>query len=190
MKQEIEWARYIPNFDHETGNRVSRYIPNFDHETGNRKLNCQKTALRHLLKSKKKWNCKVLYTWPDNNHQHQVYSRRTRDQPFCSLVFLDVLPKNTNKMSGKRFNLFDECATRLARLSSQEEGCTSSHWRDSKIYTSGSIENSQTILNEINESGAVAKVRVYWKVILSSNDSIRIISSARDNFTYLMLMIF
>ena len=62
-------------------------------------------------------------------------------------------------MTDKGFNLFDKCATRCVHLSPQEEECTSSSWGDSKIYTSGSIANSQRMLTEINGSGTVAKIR-------------------------------
>ena len=39
----------------------------------------------------------------------------------------------------------------------RKKRCTSSSCVDSKIYTSGSIASSQTMLTEINESGAIAK---------------------------------
>ena len=63
-------------------------------------------------------------------------------------------------MTDKGFNLFDECAARCVHLLHQEEECTSSYREDSKLYTSGSIENSQRILTEINENGAIAKIRI------------------------------
>ena len=63
-------------------------------------------------------------------------------------------------MTEKGFNLFDECAARCVHLFPQEEECTSSSWGDSKMYTSGSIANSQRILTEINESGATAKIKI------------------------------
>ena len=55
-------------------------------------------------------------------------------------------------MTDKGFNLFDECAARCVHLSPQEEECTSPSWGGSKMYTSGSIANSQRMLTEINES--------------------------------------
>ena len=64
-------------------------------------------------------------------------------------------------MTDKRFNLFDDCAVRCVHLSPEEEECTSSSWWDSKMYTSGSIANSQSMLTEINESGAIAKIRIW-----------------------------
>ena len=59
-----------------------------------------------------------------------------------TLVFY-VLPTHTNIMADKRFNLFDECAARCVHLFPQEEECTSSSWRNSKMYTFGSAANSQ-----------------------------------------------
>ena len=46
-------------------------------------------------------------------------------------------------------------------MSSQEEECTSSDWGDSKMYTSGSIENAQGMLTKMNESSNIAKIRVW-----------------------------
>ena len=51
------------------------------------------------------------------------------------------------------------CA-RCVHLFPQEEEYTSSSWGDSKVYTSGSIANSQRMLTETNESGAIAKIRI------------------------------
>ena len=64
-------------------------------------------------------------------------------------------------MTDKGFSLFDECAARCVHLFPQEEECTSSSWGDSKMYTSGSIANSQRMLTEINESSAIAKIRIW-----------------------------
>ena len=57
--------------------------------------------------------------------------------------------------------VFRKCAAIWVNLFPQEEECISSYWRDSKIYTSGSVANSQGMLTEINESGAIAKIRVW-----------------------------
>ena len=59
-------------------------------------------------------------------------------------------------MTDKGFNLFDECAARCVHLFPQEEECTSS-----KVYTSGSIANSQRMLTEINGSDAIAKMWIW-----------------------------
>ena len=64
-------------------------------------------------------------------------------------------------MTDKRVNLFDECIARCVHLFPEEEECTSSSRGESKMYTSGSIENSQRMLTEINESGTIAKI-VIW----------------------------
>ena len=47
-------------------------------------------------------------------------------------------------------------------LCPQEEECNSSSWRHSKIYTPGTIADSQTdrAPTEINKNGAVVKVRI------------------------------
>ena len=65
-------------------------------------------------------------------------------------------------MTDKRFNLFDRCAAKCVHLFPEEEECTSSSWGDSKMYTSGSIANSQKMLTEINDSDAIVKKSI-WK---------------------------
>ena len=64
-------------------------------------------------------------------------------------------------MTDKRFNLFDRCAAKCVHLFPEEEECTSSSWGDSKMYTSGSIANSQKMLTEINDSDAIVKKRIW-----------------------------
>ena len=64
-------------------------------------------------------------------------------------------------MTDNRFNIFDECATRCVLLFPQEEEWTYSSWEDSKMYTSSSIANSQRNQTEINESGTIAKIRIW-----------------------------
>ena len=68
------------------------------------------------------------------------------------------MPRHTNIMTGKGFNVFNECASRCARLSPQE-GCTSSSLGDS-TSSSGSIASSMRLPTKINESGAIAKIRI------------------------------
>ena len=82
-------------------------------------------------------------------------SRSTNGGTFCLevLFFFNILPRHTN--------LFDECASRYVHLPLQEEECTSSFLGDSKMYTSGSIVNSQMMLTEINWSGGIAKIRIW-----------------------------
>ena len=58
-------------------------------------------------------------------------------------------------MTDKGFNLLDECAATCVHLSPQKEG------RESKMYTYDSIGNSQRMLTEINESGTIAKIRIW-----------------------------
>ena len=68
-------------------------------------------------------------------------------------------------MTDKEFNLFDECAAKFVHLfpfgSTFIKKCTSSSWGDSKMYTSGSIKNSQRMLTEINKSDAIAKIKIW-----------------------------
>ena len=54
-------------------------------------------------------------------------------------------------MIDKGFNLLDECGSRCAHLSPQEEECTTSFLGDSKMYTSDRIASSQRILTEIKK---------------------------------------
>ena len=63
-------------------------------------------------------------------------------------------------MTDKRVNLFDECIARCVHLFPEEEECTSSSRGESKMYTSGSVENSQRMLTEINESGVITKISI------------------------------
>ena len=59
------------------------------------------------------------------------------------------------------FNLYDKGTARCVHLFPQEEECTSSSQGDSKMYTTSSSANSQRMLNEINKSDAIAKIRVW-----------------------------
>ena len=43
-----------------------------------------------------------------------------------SILVFHLLPRHTNIMIDKGFNLFDECAARCVHLFTQEEECTSS----------------------------------------------------------------
>ena len=65
-------------------------------------------------------------------------------------------------MEDKDLNLFDDCAAECVYLCPQEEECTSSSWGHSKIYTLGTMANSQTgrVPIEIDKNGAVVKVRI------------------------------
>ena len=63
-------------------------------------------------------------------------------------------------MTGKWFNLFDECAARCVQLLPQKEECNCSSPGDSIMYKSGSIPNSKRMLPKINKSCAITKVRI------------------------------
>ena len=86
-------------------------------------------------------------------------------------------PWDTNMMTGKGFNLFDEYAARCAHLSPQEEECTCFSWGDIKMYTSGSTANSQRMLTEINKNGCTAKIRIWVESAFKRLKAFRIISS-------------
>ena len=96
---------------------------------------------------------------------HQILSkvntRRTNDDAVClAVLFFHVIPRHTN-MIDKGFNLFDECGA-CQTYTSVPSG-TRVHLfflGDSKMYTSGSIASSQRMLTEINESNAIAKIRI------------------------------
>ena len=77
-----------------------------------------------------------------------VYTRSTNDEGVVFQSFLDVLPKHTNIITNKIFNVSDKFAARCAYLFPQEEKCTSSSWGNSKMHTSGSIANSQRLLTK------------------------------------------
>ena len=47
-------------------------------------------------------------------------------------------------MADKGLNLFDECAAEFVYLCPKEEKCNCSFCGDSKMYTPGTIANSQT----------------------------------------------
>ena len=65
-------------------------------------------------------------------------------------------------MTDKGLNLFDDCAAECVHLCPQEEQRTSSSWGHNKMYTPGTMANSQTdrTPTKINKNGAVAKVRL------------------------------
>ena len=69
---------------------------------------------------------------------------------------------HNNIETGKGVNIFDDCAAECVYLCHQEEGCTSSSWGCSIIYTLNTMTNSQTnsAPNEIDKNGAVVKVKI------------------------------
>ena len=50
-------------------------------------------------------------------------------------------------------------------------------WGNSKMYISGSIASSQRMSTEINESDAIAKIRVSVRILSNISKAFRIISS-------------
>ena len=88
-----------------------------------------------------------------NDYQKSTLRGPIVKQFSCSLVFC-VLPRHTNKLPDKGFNIFDECGARCKHLFLQEEECSSSSWGVwgggcDIMYTSSSIANSQRMETEI-----------------------------------------
>ena len=75
-------------------------------------------------------------------------------------------PCHNNIETCKGLNLFDDCAAECVYMCPQEEECTSYSWGHSKIYTLGTMENSQTdrAPTEIDKDGSVVKVRILLKL--------------------------
>ena len=69
-------------------------------------------------------------------------------------------------MVDEGLNPFDECAAECVHLCPQEEESTSSSWGDSKMYTSGTIANSQRTPTKINKNGVIAKVRILVEQVI------------------------
>ena len=65
-------------------------------------------------------------------------------------------------MTIKGLNLFNNYGAKCVHLCPWEEECTSSSWRNSKMYILGTIANLQIDMAsyKINENGAAAKVRI------------------------------
>ena len=56
-----------------------------------------------------------------NNYQQSTLGGPRKKQFVLQSCFFYVLPRHTNIMIDKVFNLFDECASRCVNLSPQEE---------------------------------------------------------------------
>ena len=69
-------------------------------------------------------------------------------------------------MVEKGLNLFDECVSECVHLCYHVEECISSSWGDSKMYTPGTIANSQRMPTKINKNGAIAKVGVLVEQVI------------------------
>ena len=69
-------------------------------------------------------------------------------------------PCHNDIVTDEGLNLFDDCGAECVYLCPQKEECTSS-WGHSRIYTPGTVANSQTdrAPTEINKNGAAVKVR-------------------------------
>ena len=61
---------------------------------------------------------------PIHHERSKVYTRMTNYEAISlAVLFFYVLPRHTNIMTDKGFNLFDECAARMCFLFLQEEEC-------------------------------------------------------------------
>ena len=67
-------------------------------------------------------------------------------------------------MTDKEFNPYDEYAARCVHQFPQEKEYTFSSSGDSKMYTSGSVANTQRMLTEIKESGSIGKIRIWVEI--------------------------
>ena len=111
---------------------------------------------------------KLLIKWA-----HFINKRlhlKTNEEAVClAVLFFYVLTRHTNTITDKGFSVFDGCTSRCVNQSPQEEElqqeCNSSSWGESKVYTSGSIASSQRMPTEINESGAIAKIRISVEIL-------------------------
>ena len=111
-----------------------------------------------------------------NNYRKSTLGGPMMKQSILQSCFFYVLPRHTNVIIDKGYIFFNECAARCVHLFPQEEQCTYSSWGDSKMYTSGSIANSQRMLIEINGSGAIAKIKI-WKWYCQTLKTFKIIFS-------------
>ena len=110
----------------------------------------------------------------------KVYTWRTNDEVAVlqSCLLQDALPRHTNIIADKGFNIFNECAARCVNLSPQEEERSYSSWRNSKMYASGSIANLQRMLTETNEACARAKIGIWVETDTAKHlKAFRIVSS-------------
>ena len=72
-------------------------------------------------------------------------------------------------MTGKGINLFVECAEIYMHLYPQEEECTSSPSRDSKMYTFANIANSQKESTKINKTALFATLYILVEQVILSD---------------------
>ena len=65
------------------------------------------------------------------------------------------------RATAARVAFYSRPGLRCVHLFPQKEDCSSFSWGESNMYTSGSILNWQSMLTEINETGAIAKIRIW-----------------------------
>ena len=69
-------------------------------------------------------------------------------------------------MADKGLNFSSKCAAECANMCPQEEECTCCSCGSNKMYTHGTIKNSQRTPSKINKDGTIAKVRVLVKQMI------------------------
>ena len=102
----------------------------------------------------------------------------------CIFFQIQQWPCHNNIVTDKGLNLFEDCTPECVYLCPHEEECTSFSWGHSKMYTPGTIANSQTDRTpaKMNKNGDAAKVTILVELgILYRNASFA---------SYLMLMLF
>ena len=147
------------------------------------KLNWEKIAWRHLLKSQKYWNCKVLLgiitTTITQLNSLFVWIPCIID-PLCVDVWWSSwwngpnssqLSKVYSRRTTDEAVLFFCVITRHTNIKTDKRLInvlpgvyillSSSSWEDSNMYTPGSIANSQRMLIETNKSGTITKIRIW-----------------------------
>ena len=69
-------------------------------------------------------------------------------------------------MADEDLNLFGECAAECVHLCPQKEECTYSPWKETKMCTPGTWQNSQRMPTKANKNGAIAKVRILVEQVI------------------------
>ena len=70
-------------------------------------------------------------------------------------------------MSDKGLKLFDKCAAEFVYTPVPSGGIVYLFfWGDNKMYTPSTIANSQKTPNEINQTGAIANVRILVQQVI------------------------
>ena len=89
-------------------------------------------------------------------------------------------------VTNKDLNVFDDCAAECVHLCPQEQECTSSSWVHSKMYTLGTIPNSQrdrapVKMNKKGKACCQKKICCQSKNFSRTKDTIRHLKTFRVN---------